>query len=300
MDSDTPSSGAVSPLLQGPRPAYQKLQAEGGANLIAEAGAAAGAAGAASSAPSAPSAPSAGAEAPDPQQTSPQEAERALQSDLLALGYHFDDDGYLRNASNARPQEHELAAAQELVVAVASYVHRRMTRDLGYTRVLVPSLEEAAVPQARCPVFLSQGYDTKDRLLFIVQGSGRGLEPGIWSRTLCITQGLSTGSMLPQLHAAAKHDFGVIVINTNSRSYIDPATGQKHPIIGSERPETHAKYMWERFVAPSAAKHLFVMAFGYGGEVGISTNKLPPRGPVGLSQLVSYKYQIKSNGSIRD
>ena len=40
--------------------------------------------------------------------------------------------------------------------------------------------------------------------------------------------------------------------------------------------------------------------FGFGGEVGISTNKLPPRGPVGLNQLVSYKYQIKSNGSIRD
>ena len=40
--------------------------------------------------------------------------------------------------------------------------------------------------------------------------------------------------------------------------------------------------------------------FGFGGEVGISTNKLPPRGPVGLNQLVSYKYQIKSNCSIRD
>ncbi len=39
--------------------------------------------------------------------------------------------------------------------------------------------------------------------------------------------------------------------------------------------------------------------FGFGGEVGISTNVLPPRGPVGLNQLVSYKYQIKSNGKIR-
>ena len=39
--------------------------------------------------------------------------------------------------------------------------------------------------------------------------------------------------------------------------------------------------------------------FGFGGEVGISTNKLPPRGPVGLNQLVSYKYQISSNGRIR-
>ena len=39
--------------------------------------------------------------------------------------------------------------------------------------------------------------------------------------------------------------------------------------------------------------------FGFGGEVGISTNTLPPRGPVGLNQLVSYKYQITSNGKIR-
>ena len=39
--------------------------------------------------------------------------------------------------------------------------------------------------------------------------------------------------------------------------------------------------------------------FGFGGEVGISTNNLPPRGPVGLNQLVSYKYKITSKGSIR-
>ena len=40
--------------------------------------------------------------------------------------------------------------------------------------------------------------------------------------------------------------------------------------------------------------------FGFGGEVGISTNTLPPRGPVGLNQLVSYKYQVSSNGKIRE
>tara|TARA_B100001540_G_scaffold266431_1_gene247473 strand:- start:81 stop:1319 length:1239 start_codon:yes stop_codon:yes gene_type:complete len=40
--------------------------------------------------------------------------------------------------------------------------------------------------------------------------------------------------------------------------------------------------------------------FGFGGEVGISTNTLPPRGPVGLEQLVSFKYEISSRGKIRD
>ena len=39
--------------------------------------------------------------------------------------------------------------------------------------------------------------------------------------------------------------------------------------------------------------------FGFGGEVGISTNTLPPRGPVGLNQLVSYKYEITSSGKVR-
>ena len=39
--------------------------------------------------------------------------------------------------------------------------------------------------------------------------------------------------------------------------------------------------------------------FGFGGEVGISTNPLPPRGPVGLEQLVSYKYEITSKGQTR-
>jgi glutamate-5-semialdehyde dehydrogenase len=39
--------------------------------------------------------------------------------------------------------------------------------------------------------------------------------------------------------------------------------------------------------------------FGFGGEVGISTNKLPPRGPVGLEQLVSYKYEIMGKGQTR-
>ena len=39
--------------------------------------------------------------------------------------------------------------------------------------------------------------------------------------------------------------------------------------------------------------------FGFGGEIGISTNKLPPRGPVGIDQLTSYKYVVSGNGIIR-
>jgi len=39
--------------------------------------------------------------------------------------------------------------------------------------------------------------------------------------------------------------------------------------------------------------------FGFGGEVGISTNKLHPRGPVGIDQLSTYKYIVEGKGQTR-
>jgi glutamate-5-semialdehyde dehydrogenase len=40
-------------------------------------------------------------------------------------------------------------------------------------------------------------------------------------------------------------------------------------------------------------------AFGLGAEVGISTNKLHSRGPMGINDLTTFKYKIYGSGQIR-
>lgn len=65
----------------------------------------------------------------------------------------------------------------------------------------------------------------------------------------------------------------------------------------------------QRFLADVDSAAVYVNAstrftdgyeFGFGAEVGISTNRLHARGPMGLRELTTYKYQIHGGGQIRE
>lgn len=79
-------------------------------------------------------------------------------------------------------------------------------------------------------------------------------------------------------------------------------TGHSDAIITEN--ENHADYFMQN--VDSACVYLNASTrftdgfeFGFGAEIGISTQKLHARGPMGLRELTAYKYQIIGNGEIR-
>jgi len=76
----------------------------------------------------------------------------------------------------------------------------------------------------------------------------------------------------------------------------------------SEAILTNNHYIAEKFLNEVDAACVYVNAstrftdggaFGFGAEVGISTNKLHARGPMGINDLTTYKYKIYGKGQIR-
>ena len=82
----------------------------------------------------------------------------------------------------------------------------------------------------------------------------------------------------------------------------------RHGTRHTEAIVTEDKAAAERFLGEVDASIVMVNAstqfadgaeFGMGAEIGISTGKLPPRGPVGVEQLTSYKYVVRGSGQVR-
>ena len=76
----------------------------------------------------------------------------------------------------------------------------------------------------------------------------------------------------------------------------------------SESIVTNSQSSAERFLNEVDAACVYVNAstrftdgfeFGFGAEIGISTQKLHARGPMGLNELTSIKYVVRGNGQIR-
>ncbi len=121
-------------------------------------------------------------------------------------------------------------------------------------------------------------------------------------------------SMLPLAEAATEEDFGkeylALMLSVKTVDSVEEAiehinryhTGHSDCIVTKDR-EAAEKFLRE---IDSACVYVNVSTrftdgfeFGFGAEIGISTQKLQARGPMGLREITSYKYQITGDGQIR-
>lgn len=113
---------------------------------------------------------------------------------------------------------------------------------------------------------------------------------------------------------ATEEDYGTeyldAIISMKTVKNVDEAIAHinKYNTKHSEAIITENREHAEKFLNEVDAACVYVNAstrftdgfeFGFGGEIGISTQKLHARGPMGLRELTSYKYRITGNGQIR-
>mmetsp|Transcript_21890 Transcript_21890/g.68550 ORF Transcript_21890/g.68550 Transcript_21890/m.68550 type:complete len:188 (+) Transcript_21890:44-607(+) len=160
--------------------------------------------------------------------------------------YSLRENGTLqRKATAAKVTSSDKQNEEEasLIEAITTYVQAKM-RCLGLVEHWIPDAEE----EARCNIFVSN-LDSPSKLLLILQNQV-GSKPGIWSRSLCLTQGLEVGSMLSTIERALNHDFAVVVLNPNTNSVYSIEKSQRIPIPNSFSPENHVLHVWDNLIAP--------------------------------------------------
>lgn len=119
---------------------------------------------------------------------------------------------------------------------------------------------------------------------------------------------------LPQAVAATEEDYGReyldYIVSIKTVSSLDEAiahinhynTGHSDAIL-TQNEENAARFLNEVDSAcvyvNASTRFTDGYEFGFGAEIGISTQKLHARGPMGLKELTSYKYRITGDGQIR-
>lgn len=121
--------------------------------------------------------------------------------------------------------------------------------------------------------------------------------------------------VLPDCVPAAEADYGTeyldYILSLKTVDSVEEAVAHinRYNTKHSETIVTENKEAAELFLTGVDAACVYVNAstrftdgfeFGFGAEIGISTQKLHARGPMGLKELTSYKYVIRGNGQVRE
>lgn len=121
-------------------------------------------------------------------------------------------------------------------------------------------------------------------------------------------------AQIPQAVTVTEEDYGTeyldLILSVKTVDSLEEAiahinqynTGHSDAILTQDR-ERAQKFLREVDAAcvyvNASTRFTDGFEFGFGAEIGISTQKLHARGPMGLRELTSYKYQITGDGQVR-
>ena len=140
------------------------------------------------------------------------------------------------------------------------------------------------------------------------------LEKALKEKKVEIRADKDAGQFIKDYAPATEEDFSTeyldYIISVKTVSSVEEAIEHinAHNTRHSEAIITENKEAADKFKAGVNAACVYVNAstrftdgfeFGFGAEIGISTQKLHARGPMGLNELTSYQYQIEGDGQIR-
>jgi glutamate-5-semialdehyde dehydrogenase len=91
-------------------------------------------------------------------------------------------------------------------------------------------------------------------------------------------------------------DEAIDFINTNGSSLADAIVSEDYSHVRRFLREVDSATVY----ANASTRFTDGYEFGFGAEVGISTNRLHARGPMGLRELTTYKYVIYGSGQVRE
>lgn len=188
---------------------------------------------------------------------------------LEDFGYGFkngklrqlDDDGNLTDkpfkfdisTSHSENQKNYEAIGE----AINDYVYELLIEN-GLHKLYIPD----DVPEEEATFVFSTKEELKDvdKLMVIIHGSGV-VRAGQWARSLIINDSINSGTVLPYVQRARDDGFDVLITNTND-NYRNGKV-----IKGNGSPEAHAESVWKKFIQPSNAKSIVIVAHSYGGVV---------------------------------
>ena len=141
------------------------------------------------------------------------------------------------------------------------------------------------------------------------------LDKALKEKKVTVHGDAETAAILTDCILANEEDYGKeyldLILSIKTVSSLEEAIAHinhyntKHSEAIITENQAHA----ERFLNEIDAACVYVNAatrftdgfmFGFGAEIGISTQKIHARGPMGLKELTSYKYTIYGNGQIRE